>query len=237
MKAFRIGGDIWQLERAQWRDRGWLRRVQGAKAAALGEHAYRTVPFYRARLDDAGIAPGDIGSADDLARLPITTPAELQVRAGRRPDQLALPSGPTHGQAHQRSGRAWAPGSESEVSLDPRSPGKSSRLAPPRFARGARPSPLAIVANHPSCPIDPPARSSTAPRLMRRAERRTRPSHRVGRGSGKRSARSRSERRSSGRARAPLGDVGACFGSGSVGAAAALGGSPKALSAPLHRPR
>ena len=176
MKALRIGGDIWQLERAQWRDRGWLRRVQERKLRALVEHAYRTVPFYRARLDDAGIAPGDIRSADDLARLPITTRAELQsapvddrTSSAFRQDQLMgkLTSGRAGRERPDRIGGEPRPAARGKV--PPR---------PPRFARGLVVARSRSWPIDPSCPIDPfcPI-EQPRPRLRRRAERRTRPSH------------------------------------------------------------
>jgi phenylacetate-CoA ligase len=40
-------------------------------------HAYDNSPFYRERLDAAGIAPGSIRSLDDLHRLPCTTANDL----------------------------------------------------------------------------------------------------------------------------------------------------------------
>ena len=44
------------------------------------QHAYQGSADYRAKLDAAGVAPGDIRSLDDLARLPFTTADDL--RAG-----------------------------------------------------------------------------------------------------------------------------------------------------------
>ena len=41
-------------------------------------HAWRNSPFYRRRLEGAGIAPGDIRSLADLARLPFTTAEDLR---------------------------------------------------------------------------------------------------------------------------------------------------------------
>ncbi len=41
-------------------------------------HAYEGSPFYRKRLDEAGIRPGDIGGLGDLSRLPFTTAKDLQ---------------------------------------------------------------------------------------------------------------------------------------------------------------
>jgi len=41
-------------------------------------HAYAGSPFYRARLDELGIAPGDITDLSDLTKLPFTTAHDLQ---------------------------------------------------------------------------------------------------------------------------------------------------------------
>jgi phenylacetate-CoA ligase len=104
MKMLAICADYWRLERAQWRDRDWLRQLQERKLRVLVEHAYRTVPFYRARFDAASVFPTDIKSLEDLARLPITTRAELQATSVEartsslyRPDTLVagLTSGST----------------------------------------------------------------------------------------------------------------------------------------------
>ncbi len=41
-------------------------------------HAYEGSSFYRQRLDEAGVRPGDIKSLEDLKKLPFTTPEDLQ---------------------------------------------------------------------------------------------------------------------------------------------------------------
>lgn len=41
-------------------------------------HAFENSPFYRGRLDGAGVAPADIKSLDDLQRLPFTTADDLR---------------------------------------------------------------------------------------------------------------------------------------------------------------
>ncbi|WP_345800375.1 phenylacetate--CoA ligase PaaK [Microbacterium sp. AZCO] len=51
-----------QLERLQWTVR----------------HAYENVPLYTRKLDEAGVAPGDIRSLDDVRRLPFTTKEDLR---------------------------------------------------------------------------------------------------------------------------------------------------------------
>lgn len=42
------------------------------------QHAYRTVPFYRQRLDEAGITPGEMRTFHDFARIPCLTKADLR---------------------------------------------------------------------------------------------------------------------------------------------------------------
>jgi phenylacetate-CoA ligase len=51
-----------QLERLQWTVR----------------HAYENVPLYTRKLDDAGVAPADIRSLDDVRLLPFTTKEDLR---------------------------------------------------------------------------------------------------------------------------------------------------------------
>lgn len=41
-------------------------------------HAYAGSPFYRARLDEKGVAPGDIKNLSDITKLPFTTAQDLQ---------------------------------------------------------------------------------------------------------------------------------------------------------------
>ena len=41
-------------------------------------HAYEGSSFYRAKLDEAGVRPGDIHSLNDLGRLPLTTAEDLR---------------------------------------------------------------------------------------------------------------------------------------------------------------
>jgi phenylacetate-CoA ligase len=54
---------------------------------SLVAHAYRRVPSYRRLFEDAGLRPCDVRSAADLARVPITTKADM--RRGRVEDRLA----------------------------------------------------------------------------------------------------------------------------------------------------
>jgi phenylacetate-CoA ligase len=42
------------------------------------ERVYEHVPHYRRAFDDAGVAPGDLGSLADLARFPLTTKEDLR---------------------------------------------------------------------------------------------------------------------------------------------------------------
>jgi phenylacetate-CoA ligase len=86
-----------QLQRSQWLDRDSLRRLQEEKLRRLIDHAYRTVPYYRRRFDEAGITPNAIRSLDDLHRIPVTSKADLQhagpeaiTSSACSPDRLVL---------------------------------------------------------------------------------------------------------------------------------------------------
>ncbi len=49
-----------------------LRLLQSQRLRDTVERAYRLVPFYRRKFDQAGLKPGDIRGIDDIARLPFT---------------------------------------------------------------------------------------------------------------------------------------------------------------------
>jgi phenylacetate-CoA ligase len=55
-----------------------LERLQGERLRQMVERVYQKVPFYRAKLQEAGIKPEDIKSVKDLARLPFTTKQDLR---------------------------------------------------------------------------------------------------------------------------------------------------------------
>ncbi|HEY1177181.1 MAG TPA: phenylacetate--CoA ligase PaaK [Phytomonospora sp.] len=55
-----------------------LRALQDARLRETVRHAHEHSPHYRAVLDGAGVAPGDIGGIDDLSRLPFTTKEDLR---------------------------------------------------------------------------------------------------------------------------------------------------------------
>ncbi len=55
-----------------------LEKQQLDSLVRLVERVYNKVPFYRKKFDDAGVAPGDIGAMDDIAKLPFTTKDELR---------------------------------------------------------------------------------------------------------------------------------------------------------------
>lgn len=57
---------------------GELRRLQEEGLRRTVAHAWNGSPFYRARLEQAGIAPETIRTLDDLSRLPFTTADDLR---------------------------------------------------------------------------------------------------------------------------------------------------------------
>jgi phenylacetate-CoA ligase len=68
---------IWN-EHYECMEREELRKLQGVRVSAMVERVYNTVPFYRKKLQDAGMEPGDITTIDDLKKLPFTTKQDLR---------------------------------------------------------------------------------------------------------------------------------------------------------------
>ena len=61
------------LEESQWWPKERLKEYQDKKLRSLINHAYTSVPYYRAVFDRHGIRPEDIRTSDDLAKVPILT--------------------------------------------------------------------------------------------------------------------------------------------------------------------
>ncbi len=59
-------------------EREELRKLQGERVKTMVKRVYDSVPFYRKKLQDAGIEPGDITTIDDLQKLPFTTKQDLR---------------------------------------------------------------------------------------------------------------------------------------------------------------
>ncbi len=55
-----------------------IRRVQSEKLVKQVRHVYDNVPFYRARMDAAGVKPEDIHGIEDLAKLPFVEKSDLR---------------------------------------------------------------------------------------------------------------------------------------------------------------
>lgn len=59
-------------------DREEMRSLQGEQLQNMVELVYHNVPFYRQKLQNAGIEPGAIRTIDDLKHLPFTTKQDLR---------------------------------------------------------------------------------------------------------------------------------------------------------------
>lgn len=70
--------DVYRLCRRPHLSRRAVGRYRQQKLRHLIEHAYRTVPYYRALFGLAGITPADIRDVADLGKIPITTKRDLK---------------------------------------------------------------------------------------------------------------------------------------------------------------
>jgi phenylacetate-CoA ligase len=68
---------IWNAD-YETMDKASLARMQGERLARLVDHLYRRVPFYRKKMEAAGVKPHDIQGIADLPRLPFTTKDEMR---------------------------------------------------------------------------------------------------------------------------------------------------------------
>lgn len=55
-----------------------IKALQLARLIHNVYHVYENVPYYRQRMDEAGVKPGDIHTLADLAKLPFTYKQDLR---------------------------------------------------------------------------------------------------------------------------------------------------------------
>jgi phenylacetate-coenzyme A ligase PaaK-like adenylate-forming protein len=98
----------YQLDQSQWWPEAELRYAQWHQLAGLVAHATTTVPFYRRRLELAGIDPKTLRAPDAWSNLPTLSREDVQ-EAGDALVSTALP--PDHGRTHivRTSGSSGAP--------------------------------------------------------------------------------------------------------------------------------
>lgn len=68
---------IWN-EYVECADRQKLKELQSSRLVKMIERMYYNVPFYRKKLQEIGMEPGDIKSIDQLKNLPFTTKQDLR---------------------------------------------------------------------------------------------------------------------------------------------------------------
>jgi phenylacetate-CoA ligase len=66
------------LNASQWLSRSDMRELQDEKLRRLIRHAYRSVPYYRHRMQEANLHPEDIRGQADLHKLPFLTKADVR---------------------------------------------------------------------------------------------------------------------------------------------------------------
>ena len=73
---------IWNKE-MECADRETMRALQLEKLKKTVKYEYDNVPYYKKKMDDAGVKPEDIKSLDDIRKLPFTTKEDLAVNYPR----------------------------------------------------------------------------------------------------------------------------------------------------------
>lgn len=83
-----------------------LRALQDKRLIETITHAYKNVPLYRERLDDAGITPNDVSGVQDLPELPFTTKDDFRKEY---PDGLVAVKDEALERVHSSSGTTGKP--------------------------------------------------------------------------------------------------------------------------------
>lgn len=68
---------IWN-EKIECSSREEMRELQSARLIKTVQRVYHNIPSYRAKMQEAGLVPGDIRSIDDLPKLPFTNKTDLR---------------------------------------------------------------------------------------------------------------------------------------------------------------
>ena len=72
-------------ERYETMPPAWTRRLEAEQLAEQVTRCYEQAPFYRRKLDGAGVRPEQVVRLEDLARLPFTTKEELRESQAENP--------------------------------------------------------------------------------------------------------------------------------------------------------
>ena len=72
-------------ERIETMPPAWTRRLEEERLAEQVVRCYERAPFYRRKLDDAGVRPEAVEGLEDLTRLPLTTKQELRESQAENP--------------------------------------------------------------------------------------------------------------------------------------------------------
>ena len=67
-----------QILAAQRLSRDEIHQLQSQRLRALVRHVYDNVPFYRRKMDERGVKPQDIRTAEDIDLLPFTEKSDLR---------------------------------------------------------------------------------------------------------------------------------------------------------------
>jgi phenylacetate-CoA ligase len=72
-------------ERIETMPPAWTRRLEEERLVEQIARCYEHAPFYRRKLEEAGVGPGDVERLEDLPRIPFTTKQELRESQAESP--------------------------------------------------------------------------------------------------------------------------------------------------------
>lgn len=78
MKEREGAGNMYWNEEIECMGKEQMRELQSKRLIDTVKRVYENVPFYRKKMEEAGVTPEDIRSVDDLHKLPFTTKIDLR---------------------------------------------------------------------------------------------------------------------------------------------------------------
>lgn len=90
MHAAQLASLLKQFDAFQWLSGEDIIKRQYASLAMLAAHAARTSPYFRQRLENAGMTATDLASPEGLSRLPLLTRHELQTAQGVHSQEVPM---------------------------------------------------------------------------------------------------------------------------------------------------
>ena len=78
IRSLRKIWNLYNLMKSQWKSNKELKILQEKRLRSVIKYSYEEIPLFHSKCKKVGVRPEDIKTVDDLAKIPLTTKAEIQ---------------------------------------------------------------------------------------------------------------------------------------------------------------